>query len=145
MTSTLLTRGSLIVDEELRDEASQAVRAAGDEKLVGLTLTTSTGRQVVLESATVELVSSVLRRVALGGQLTIQTVPELLTTSAAADLLGVSRPTVMKLIRRGELSSVMAGTHHRLRFQDVAAVRKLRESDRSEAIEELLTLGEDEE
>jgi len=145
MTSTLLTRGSLIIDEELRNDASEAVKAAGDEKFVELTLTTSTGRQVVLESAVVDLVSRVLGRVAQGGQLTIQTVPEMLTTSAAADLLGVSRPTIMKLIRRGELTPVMAGTHHRLRLQDVAAVRKLRELDRSAAVEELLNLGEDEE
>lgn len=77
--------------------------------------------------------------------MTVQTMPDLLTTSAAADLLGVSRPTVMKLIRDGALTPVMAGSHHRLHLRDVAAIRSERERARHEAIDDLLKAGVNEE
>ncbi|MDX2377311.1 helix-turn-helix domain-containing protein [Microbacterium sp. LRZ72] len=143
MTSTLLTRGTVLVDEALQESATEAVEAAADEKIVRLTLTTSTGREVSLAPAVVDLVAHVLQRVAQGGELTMHTVPEILTTSAAADFLGVSRPTLMKLIRNGELEPIMVGTHHRLRLEDVAALRAEREKARRMAVAELLELEDD--
>jgi excisionase family DNA binding protein len=145
MAPMLLTRSTVIVDEALKGSAIKALDSVDDEKLVELTLTTSTGRKIMLDAALAELVGHVLSRVAQGGQVTVQSVPDVLTTSAAADLLGVTRPTVMKLIQKGELDAVMAGTHHRLRFSDVAALQYKREQARRSAIEELLRLGEDDE
>ncbi|WP_067194923.1 helix-turn-helix domain-containing protein [Microbacterium sp. XT11] len=142
MTATLLARGSLIVDRELQSSAIAAVDAAGDERITALSLTTETGRTVSLSPAVADLISHVLHRVAQGGEVTVQTVPELLTTSAAADFLGISRPTLMKLIKAGELKPVMAGTHHRLRHAEVAELREKRENSRREAIQDLLEVDE---
>jgi excisionase family DNA binding protein len=141
-SSTVLTRGTVLVDEETQALASDAIRAAGDDRIAKLTFTTETGVEVQLPPRVVELLSNVLNRVALGGAMSVQTMPDLLTTSAAAELLGVSRPTVMKLIRDGALASVMAGSHHRLRLRDVAAVRAERERARHEAVDGLLALGD---
>ncbi|WP_066908553.1 helix-turn-helix domain-containing protein [Millisia brevis] len=49
-----------------------------------------------------------------------------LTTQEAADLLGVSRPTVVRLIRTGELAAERIGNRHRLRLDDVLAYREVR-------------------
>lgn len=144
-SSTLLTRGTVLVDEETQALASSAVQSVGDDKIAQLMFTTETGVQVQLPPRVVELLSNVLHRVALGGAMTVQTMPDLLTTSAAADLLGVSRPTVMKLIRDGALTPVMAGSHHRLHLRDVAAIRSERERARHEAIDDLLKAGVNEE
>lgn len=46
-----------------------------------------------------------------------------LTTQAAADLLGVSRPHLIKLIDQGLLDHHMVGTHRRLLSDDVLAFR----------------------
>lgn len=143
MTSTLLLRETVLVDEQTQASAEAAVEQQGDERLAGLTLTTTTGREIKLGKEAADLVGRVLARAAQGGSTTIQTVPDLLSTAAAAEFLGVSRPTVMKLIKRGELEAVMAGSHHRLRFVDVMALRDSRETKRREAVEELLELGED--
>ncbi|HUO38419.1 MAG TPA: helix-turn-helix domain-containing protein [Mycobacterium sp.] len=42
-----------------------------------------------------------------------------LTTQQAADLLGVSRPTVVRLIKSGELAAERIGNRHRLVLDDV--------------------------
>lgn len=47
-----------------------------------------------------------------------------LTTQQAADLLGVSRPTVVRLIKSGELAAERIGNRHRLVLDDVLAYRR---------------------
>lgn len=144
-SSTLLTRGTVLVDEETRALANEAVLAMGDDKVARLMFTTEAGTEVQLPPRLVELLTSVLDRVALGGAMSVQTMPDLLTTSAAAELLGVSRPTVMKLIRDNVLKPVMAGSHHRLHLSDVIAVRSEREANRRDAVASLLKLGDGDE
>lgn len=144
MSSTLLTRGTLLVDDALKDRAVEAVQAARDEQIVELTFTTSTGRTVTVDPAIIDLFSHMLTRVALGGELTVHTVPELLSTITAAEMLGVSRPTLMKFIRSGELEAVMAGSHHRVRSADISALREKREIARRAMADDLLALGDNE-
>ena len=47
-----------------------------------------------------------------------------LTTQQAADLLGVSRPTVVRLITDGTLPAERIGNRHRLLLDDVLAYRE---------------------
>lgn len=49
-----------------------------------------------------------------------------LTTQQAADLLGVSRPTVVRMINDGLLPAERIGNRHRLLLDDVLAYRKER-------------------
>lgn len=72
------------------------------------------------------VLQQVLDAMARGGTITISSVPEALTPAAAASLLGVSRPTVMKMIKEGTLSSHRVGSHHRLRSDDVLAELRAR-------------------
>lgn len=144
MTATqLLTRGTLLVDDELRARATEAVAAAGDEKITELWFSTPTGTEFRLDPAVVDLVGHLLGRIAQGGELSVTTLPEMLSTSTAAEILGVSRPTVMKLIRNGELEPIMVGSHHRLRLGDVTALRDQRERARRRVLDELLELDDE--
>ena len=143
MGSALLTKGTLVVDETVRARAVQIVEEAGDERLLELFLATKTGRTLPLSTELAEFIDHILRRVAQGGSVSVVTMPEMLSTSAAADLLGVSRPTLMKLIRDGELVPEMAGTHHRLRHSDVEALRTRRENERHSTFEEMRAVDDD--
>ena len=46
-----------------------------------------------------------------------------LRTTAAAEMLGISRPTLLKLVREGELPSHKVGAHHRFLLNDVLEYR----------------------
>lgn len=72
------------------------------------------------------ILQEVLHVMANGGTVTIGAIPDELTTSAAAALLGVSRPTLMKLIRDEVLPSHRVGSHTRLKADDVLAERSAR-------------------
>ncbi|WP_431835741.1 helix-turn-helix domain-containing protein [Cellulomonas sp. Y8] len=89
------------------------------------------------------LISAVVDAVAAGGTVTVGAQPDELTTTAAAELLGVSRPTLMKLVAGGEIAAHKVGTHTRLRTADVVAFRRARLERQRRAFEELLA-AEDE-
>ena len=57
-----------------------------------------------------------------------------LTTQQAADLLGVSRPTVVRLITDGTLPAERIGNRHRLLLDDVLTYREQRRTRQYEAL-----------
>lgn len=90
-----------------------------------------------------QILETVLNVVANGGTVTIGALPEELTTTVAARMIGVSRPTLMKMIDRGEIPAHMVNAHHRLKTSDVHAFQKLRIQQQKEAFAELRVLEED--
>ncbi|MBH0008069.1 helix-turn-helix domain-containing protein [Salinibacterium sp. SWN1162] len=138
MTVSTVARSSVTITDELRAEAVEVVAEVGDEKFSGVTITTETGRSIQLPAGFAELLDSVVHRVQQGGRVVLESMPELLTTSNAADVLGVSRPTLVKLITDGKLPAVNRGTHRRVRWSDLSEFKQARETARSVAIEELL-------
>lgn len=46
------------------------------------------------------------------------------TPEEASELLGLSRPTVVQRIKRGDLKARMVGTHHRIRMSDLIAFQR---------------------
>jgi excisionase family DNA binding protein len=69
----------------------------------------------------------------------------MLTTSQAADLLGVSRPTVIKLLDEGKIPYERIGTHRRIQLRDVLYFREERREEQYRALDEMAILQDDEE
>ena len=66
-------------------------------------------------------------------------VKEQFTTTEAAQMLGISRPTLMKLIDAGEIDSVKVASHHRIPAPEIRRYESARSASRhraAEAIEE---------
>lgn len=84
-------------------------------------------------------VYSVLRQVveAMNSGLAVTVVPRthVLTTQQTADLLGVSRPTVIKLLDAGQIPFFRAGSHRRIRLHDVLDYRQRRRDEQYSALE----------
>lgn len=68
-------------------------------------------------------------------------VKELFTTTEAATMLGLSRPTLMKLIASGEIGHVKVGTHHRVPAEAVLEFQRARRVRREEAAEALASFS----
>lgn len=71
-----------------------------------------------------QVISRVLRALAQGQSIDIQPVPRDLTTTVAAQRIGISRPMLMKAIRSGELPAHKVGSHFRIRPEDADTFRK---------------------
>lgn len=142
MTGATTVIREIQVDEIARAEAVVLIEEANDRRLGTFTVTLDDGQTLDLPSRLNSFVSDLLESMASGAGISTSVLPEELTTTVAADVIGVSRPTLMKMIRRGTITAHKVGTHHRLRRADVLAVREARQTARKTAANELLRAGE---
>ena len=75
--------------------------------------------------------------------MTIAPVHQRLTTQEAAELLGVSRPTLVKLLDSGEISFEQPGRHRRLLLTDVLAYRERRSTRRRVALDQMADIADE--
>jgi excisionase family DNA binding protein len=66
-----------------------------------------------------------------------------ISTGQAADLLGVSRRTIVHLIERGDLQAVRIGTRRRLEAADVLALRERARSERRATLRDVIAASRD--
>lgn len=64
-------------------------------------------------------------------------IKEVFTTTEAATMLGLSRPTLMKLVEAGEIDHIKVGTHHRIPAQAILDFQRARTARREKAAEAL--------
>lgn len=72
-----------------------------------------------------------------GLSVTISPTSQTLTTQQAADLLGISRPTLIKALDGGKLPYTRSGSHRRIALTDVLDYREKRRQEQYAAIEAL--------
>lgn len=95
------------------------------------------GDQVELPETVYRLLRQVLTVLEAGRAVTVAPLNQKLTTQQAADILGVSRPTVVKLIERGELPAETPGVRRRLvSLEDVLDCRARRREAQYRALME---------
>ena len=119
MPNTQLLRG-----ETLNQAQTEAKKLLGDSNETAVTLTVSGNESQEIGDALSQVIQQVLHALAQGQRIEIQTSPQYLTTTMAARRIGISRPTLMKAIRSGELPAFKVGSHFRIRTGDAEVFRK---------------------
>ena len=92
---------------------------------------------LVLPRHALELLQGLLAQMAQGNAVTIIPTHKELTTQQAADLLNVSRPHLIKLLKDKKLPFVKVGSHRRIRFEDLMRYKAERDQRSQEAMAEL--------
>ncbi|MET4002398.1 excisionase family DNA binding protein [Arthrobacter sp. UYCu511] len=72
-----------------------------------------------LDTGAREAVLDLLRRLSQGDAVNVASIAELLTTSQAAELAGISHTFLRNLTDRGEIAVEYRGSHRRIRRQDI--------------------------
>jgi len=93
------------------------------------------GDRVELPAEIYRVLRQVVEALRQGLAVTVAPLTLTLTTQQAADLLGVSRPTVIKLLEEGAISFERTGTHRRIMLRDLLAYREQRRAQQYAALE----------
>lgn len=91
----------------------------------------------LLPPTAVRLLVDLLSEIAKGNSVTLIPIHAELTTQEAANLLNVSRPFVVHLIKTKALLAHKVGTHRRIRFTDLMAYKNKIDADRVKALDSL--------
>lgn len=129
--------------EQARAFKAEVEQARGDVatgKHESITVGLHGGRSVEMPPELTSLVSQVLDLLGRGCTVTVGSIPNEVTTTIAAKMLSISRPTLMKLINQGEISAHKVGSHTRLFSKDVIAYRDEQRDAQREAFQQLREL-----
>ncbi len=134
---------SLIPSDEDRATASKTSRLLAPllrrQRPLRLHIDGPRGRDetATLPPMAVRLLVDLLTEMAKGNSVTLIPVHAELTTQEAANLLNVSRPHIVQLIKAKQLPARKVGTHRRIRFADLQAYKARAEVARNEALDAL--------
>lgn len=95
------------------------------------------GKQVPIPAELFQVLEEAANVLALGDGISILPYAAKLTTQEAADFLGMSRPTFVKILQSGEIEFEMVGRHRRVTLRDVVAYQTRAQSERRAALAEL--------
>jgi excisionase family DNA binding protein len=90
---------------------------------------------VEIPAGVYRVVRQVVEAMREGLAVTVAPQTQTLTTQQAADLLGVSRPTLVKLLDANRIAYERVGTHRRVLLRDLLEYRQKRREDQYAALE----------
>jgi excisionase family DNA binding protein len=104
----------------------------GVPKLIG-----PDGEEVALPSSVYKILKEVARNMQMGRAVSVVPTQEQLTTQMAANILGCSRPHLIKLLSEQQIPYQKVGMHRRVRFDDLMLYQRKRDTLRKNALNEL--------
>ena len=102
-----------------------------------------TDEQIELPAVAVRLLVELLSTLAEGNAVTLIPIHAELTTQQAADLLGVSRPFLIKQLEDEVIPFRRVGTHRRIAFSDLMRYKREIDGKRSQTLDELAEQAQD--
>lgn len=100
-------------------------------------LVTRSGEKIEMPATVYTLLKKIVRCMALGQAVTLLPDRQVLTTQRAADILGVSRPFLVKLLESGVMAHHRVGNQRRVYLRDVLEYAKKRDEQRRVALDRL--------
>lgn len=101
------------------------------------------GGETLIPDEVYNALRDVVEALRRGQAITVAPHDTVLTTQEAADFLGVSRPTLVKLLERGEIPYTQPGRHRRVRLIDVLAYQRLAREKTRQALDELVAVSDE--
>ena len=95
------------------------------------------GEQAPLPEEVYRILVQVVEALREGKVITVVPQTQRLTTQEAADFLGVSRPTLVKLLDQGKIPYDQPGRHRRILFSDLLRYVEQRREERAAALDRM--------
>jgi len=89
-----------------------------------------------------KLLAQILKETSQGRPISIVPIATEVTTQAAAEILGCSRPHVVKLLEAGKIKFTKVGKHRRIRYEDIISYKKEMKAEQERLINEIMDTDE---
>jgi excisionase family DNA binding protein len=83
-----------------------------------------TAQKIVVPTMALQLLTRILKDLGEGRPVQIVPIAAEVTTQAAAEMLGCSRPHVVKLLEEGKIPFTLVGKHRRIKYEHVVKYRQ---------------------
>lgn len=100
-------------------------------------LVSKSGDKIQIPDAVYNLLVKLVSQMRAGEPVVLMPENREITTQAAANLLGVSRPFFVQLLEEGGMPFHYVGTHRRVKLKDVIEYATKRNAERTKALDEL--------
>jgi excisionase family DNA binding protein len=133
-------RGPILAQEEERHRISQLERLLEEPGVSGRRprLVGPAGEETELPDSVYTALVRVAQVLAAGYGVTILPTRAKLTTQQAADLLGISRPSLIRLLEAGAIPYERVRSHRRILLTDLLEFRRRRDAEREAALERIV-------
>jgi excisionase family DNA binding protein len=142
MTSVLRER-TVLPPEEPSDLTEVARMLAGSDARLRARLVGPDGSQIEVPDELYGVLRDVVEALSQGLAITIAPHNTMLTTQEAADLLNISRPTLVRLLTDGEIPYVLRGRHRRVLLRDILDYQERTRRERRQTLDRMAAEGED--
>ncbi|PHQ78416.1 MAG: DNA-binding protein [Phycisphaera sp.] len=135
-----------LTEEDIRQaekSGRKLSRFVEDDKPLRITPAGADAETVEIPAVAAQLLVRILSEMAQGNAVTLIPIDAVLTTQRAADLLGVSRPFVVKEIEEDRLPAKKIGSHRRILAKDLMEYMRRQDAERQIALDELARLDQE--
>ncbi|HEX6076532.1 MAG TPA: helix-turn-helix domain-containing protein [Micromonosporaceae bacterium] len=138
-----LRERTVLPPENSSDLAQFVRRLAELEEPARARLVGPDGSQIDIPDELYGLLRDVVTAMSHGLAISIAPHNTMLTTQEGADLLNISRPTLVRLLTDGEIPHTMRGRHRRVMLRDILEYRERTRRERRQVLDQMATDAED--
>jgi excisionase family DNA binding protein len=102
-----------------------------------------TGEKIKIPLRALSLLGEILKAMSEGNPISIVPLATEVTTQSAAEILGCSRPHLVKLLEEGKIAFTKVGKHRRIKFEDVMKYKKQMKETQKKHLIELMNSDEE--
>lgn len=102
-----------------------------------------TNERIKIPLNALRLLAKILKATSQGKPISIVPVATEITTQAAAELIGCSRPHLIKLLENKEIEFTKIGKHRRIKYQDVIEYKKKVKAEQRKLLIEIMKADEE--
>lgn len=102
-----------------------------------------TNERIKIPLKALKLLAKILKETSEGRSISIVPIATEMTTQAAAELLGCSRPHLVKQLEKGEIHFTKVGKHRRIKYQDVIDYKRKLKAEQRKLLIEIMKADEE--
>lgn len=97
-----------------------------------------TKEKIKIPQRALKLLAEILKATSQGNPISVIPIATEMTTQAAAEFLGCSRPHLVKLLESGEIAYTKVGKHRRVKFEDLMEHKRKKQEEREALLVEIM-------